>query len=70
MLRILDCGYVRVNENKSESCEDKKYNFHIFHDSCLIKWFQKKFECPLCRTHFYNSYIEFLSGEKQEEIAV
>lgn len=28
---------------------------HYFHEECLMKWFEKKSECPLCRakTQFY-----------------
>jgi hypothetical protein len=25
---------------------------HIFHQDCIAKWFEKKKECPLCRSNF------------------
>ena len=25
---------------------------HQFHSSCILKWFDKKMECPCCRTHY------------------
>ena len=42
MLKRLDC------EKDPEKTEVK----HIFHQECIAKWFEKKKECPLCRSNF------------------
>lgn len=37
-----------------ESCHQKEiYNLtchHLFHEECMLKWIEIKYECPLCRT--------------------
>lgn len=39
---------------------------HIFHTSCLEKWFINTVSCPLCRSDFHNSIELFVNGEGRE----
>ena len=55
-----------IFSDHTEIIENKTYNMHIFHETCLCEWFLKKFECPLCRTEFYNVYAEFLTTDKEK----
>lgn len=38
-VKVLDCG------SKAEAC-------HLFHADCILQWFFKKLECPMCRANF------------------
>ena len=43
--------FVPEDNLKVLNCQKPKTN-HVFHAACIIEWFQKKKECPLCRTDF------------------
>lgn len=30
---------------------------HYFHKACIMKWYSKKKECPMCRQFIYNNSI-------------
>lgn len=36
---------------------------HVFHDGCLLEWFQRKDTCPLCRTLLYDPSMVLNNGE-------
>jgi len=43
MLKVLDCP---------SATEQQSTVKHMFHQECIAKWFEKKTECPLCRTQY------------------
>jgi len=49
MLKVLDCGQGETANVGPEAQHSQK---HIFHRDCILSWFKKKSECPLCRSQF------------------
>ena len=39
-------------EDKEELKKLECNSQHVFHEMCIIKWFEKKPECPLCRFNY------------------
>ena len=33
---------------------------HIFHENCILKWFQKRYVCPMCRCNIYAIWILYV----------
>ena len=59
-VKVLDCGA------KGETC-------HLFHGDCILQWFFKKLECPMCRANFQNkvdirNQYEYDDQEEQKQM--
>jgi len=54
-LKVLNCP-------KSETQDAD--NVHNFHVDCILKWFEKKTDCPFCRTNYKDKIIEFTEKER------
>lgn len=63
-LKVLDCGGLGNDVEVVPENQQK----HIFHQECILNWFKKKIECPLCRAQFRPRIVEML-GEAEEDIA-
>lgn len=51
---------LRQLECKQEGQNETKQYKHVFHEECLSLWFNKKRECPLCRTSYEQEYTLYL----------
>ena len=57
-------GYTRNSENPQILYNSNSHNFHI---DCVINWFLKKIECPLCRTNFETEFDNWLIKYNHKE---
>lgn len=69
-LKALDCAKKLKEQNKDKDLEsiDKKCDgnmMHIFHEVCIVKWFEKKTECPLCRASYDAQINEMVANNIQ-----
>lgn len=64
LISSLNCSEVQkeLAMRQGQAIQNSSVNtVHNFHQKCILEWFNKKLECPNCRTNYKNTYNDFIN---------